>query len=389
MRALRAARVFAGSAVEKNWTVSIADDGTIAAVGPQPPAHGEVVDLGDVDLVPGFIDLHSDCLENLAQPRPTAQIPLAAALFDLDALTIANGITTNFLCLGLEDDATKHRYDDRAIETEETLRRLRPLLRADYALHLRVDITADHTAMMRRLAQGGLVRLLSYMDHTPGQGQYASEEDWRNFYKARHGAPDDELTTRLEAKRAGAARAQRMREEVAAFAKELNVGLASHDDDSIESVDLAAALGADFSEFPVSAQAALAAKARGIGTIMGAPNARRGRSHLTNLSARDAMTSGCLDALASDYHPPSMLAAVYAMAHANVCSWTEALALVTSGPAGLARLTDRGTIAPGLRADLVAVAVRAEYPLVVQTWVRGRPALGALAPGAVAESVAS
>jgi alpha-D-ribose 1-methylphosphonate 5-triphosphate diphosphatase len=107
---------------------------------------------------------------------------------------------------------------------------------------------------------------------------------------------------------------------------------------------------------------------------MGAPNARRGRSHLgTNLSARDALAHGALGVLASDYHPASLLASVYAMADHDVCGWAEAVDLVTANPARAVGLDDRGRLAPGQRADLVAVVRRAGVPSVAQTWVAGRP----------------
>src|SRR5262249_61672486 len=88
--------------------------------------------------------------------------------------------------------------------------------------------------------------------------------------------------------------------------------------------------------------------------VIGAPNARGGASHHGNPSAREALSEGVLDILASDYHPPSLLAAAYALAASGACSWAEAMALVTVSPARAARLDSGGDIAAGLRAGLVA-----------------------------------
>lgn len=109
---------------------------------------------------------------------------------------------------------------------------------------------------------------------------------------------------------------------------------------------------------------------------MGAPNARRGASHLTNLSAREALAQGTLDALASDYHPPSMFGAAYALAGEGLCDFATAVGFVTSGPARIAGLKDRGRIAAGSRADLVAIERRGPHPVVRQTWIAGKPVLG-------------
>jgi len=373
--ALRAKRVFCDSAIVNDAWVSFEGD-QIIAVGADPVNGATAYDLGAVDLVPGAIDLHSDCLENLAHPRPSASLPLEAALYDLDAYVTAHGVTTNYLCIGLEDDATKHRSDKRATQTEALIRETRPRLRASYAIHLRVDITRDSEDIVRTFLRNGCVALVSYMDHTPGQGQYPDEAEWVKNYQARWDAGEATMLERLAAKKSGQLRADEMRKKVAALGRDFGAVIAAHDDDSVASVEQAYLLGVHISEFPVNAEAAMAAARLGIGVMMGAPNARRGRSHLTNLSARDALALGTLDALASDYHPPSMFAAAYSLAAEGACDISAAIGLVTSGPARIADLHDRGRIAPGLRADLVAIEPRGSHPVVRQTWVAGKPVLG-------------
>ncbi len=375
MIALRARRVLAGGEERHCWWVTI-DRGEIIEIGPNPPASALACELGDVDLIPGLVDLHSDCLEQKAHPRPTTDLPLEAALLDLDAELVAHGITSHFLCVCLEDDAVKYRSMDRGREIVHHVARLRPTLRADHFVHLRVDVTGSSHTVARELSDSGMVGLLSYMDHTPGQGQYSDEADWRKYYTSVVGLGDDELDARLAMKRAGQSQADEARAEVARIARWLGASLASHDDDSPAAVRRAVRLGASISEFPVNLEAALTAQAAGLDVVMGAPNARRGRSHLANLSAREALEAGCLDALASDYHPPSLLAAAYLLADDKSCSWGEALSLVTANPARAAMLNDRGRIEPGLRADLVAVARRGDCPVVVQTWVGGQAMLG-------------
>ncbi|MNT92753.1 Alpha-D-ribose 1-methylphosphonate 5-triphosphate diphosphatase [compost metagenome] len=50
----------------------------------------------------------------------------------------------------------------------------------------------------------------------------------------------------------------------------------------------------------------------------------------------------------------------------------RAIALVTLNPAAACGLSDRGRIAVGLRADLVAVAQVGAQPLISHTWSAGR-----------------
>ncbi len=371
--------MLAGEREVRDWWVTL-DGATIADVGPRPAA-AERYDLGDLELVPGLIDLHSDCLEELAHPRPSAEFPLDATLYEYDALLVAWGVTTNYLCLTLDDDARKWRTRERALETEQTLRRLHGALRADQRLHLRVDVTSRSLDLLHAFADGGHVSLVSYMDHTPGSGQFPTEEAWRTFYG--RNSTSEELDRLMVHRLEGRDRVVQTRAAIADYARQLGASLASHDDDSRASIETAAQLGVAIAEFPVNHEAAAAAQSHGLGIVMGAPNARRGSSHVDNLSARQALANGYLDALCSDYHPPSLLGAAYALVADGACSWADGLALVSRGPARIAGLEDRGLIAPGMRADLVAVDARGGHPVVRQTWVAGVPALG-IAPEVLA-----
>lgn len=377
MIALRARRVLVDGIAREGWWVSIAGE-RIADVGPEPARGARQIDLGEVDLVPGFIDLHSDCLDKLVHPRPTANLPLEAALFELDAMLVAHGITTNFLCIAFEEDARKHRSEEHGVAIASALGAVHASLRCDNKIHVRVDVCGDVIGTARRVASSGHVWLMSYMDHTPGTGQYPDLQVWREQYISVARATEEEIDQKLALRRERQQMGDVMRERVAQIVSDNGLVLASHDDDSVAAVARAVRLGAKISEFPVNAVAARACVEAGLGTVMGAPNARRGRSHVTNLSAREAIAEGWLDALASDFHPPSLLAAVYQLAAEDVCSWPQAVALVTSGPARIAQLHDRGRIEAGLRADLTAIDPTLVHPVVRQTWVAGVPVLGAM-----------
>jgi alpha-D-ribose 1-methylphosphonate 5-triphosphate diphosphatase len=372
MISIRATRILTADSPARAGWVSI-DHGVITDVTDRPPAGAELRDYGDVDVLPGLIDLHADTLAEKSFPRPSSEYPLPAALAEFDLDAAAHGITCPFLCVALEEEASKHRSVARAEHIVTAVAATRPTLLTDLRIHLRVDVTGTQTGpTAARLAQAhpALIRMISYMDHTPGQGQYPDESTWRASYAASDHATTDELDRRLAAKRAGAAHAAEVRAQLAATAHQTGAILASHDDDSAETIARATDLGVTICEFPVTLAAARAARTRGMGIVMGAPNARRGSSHLTNLSAREALTAGCLDILVCDYHPPSLLAAAYALARDGLCTWAQAITLVTANPARLVGLTDRGQITPGTGADLIVARAR-PHPEVLSTWVAG------------------
>lgn len=375
MIALRAARIATpGENVQERWVV--VRDGLIATVGEEPPPGAHRIDLGKVDLIPGIVDLHSDCLDDRIQLRPTNRQPIEAALLALDAEAATHAITTQFVCASFEDDPVGHRSTESAAEIVRAVVDWREHLRVDTRVHLRYELTSERLELVRELAALDTVGLISYMDHSPGQGQFTSERAWRAWYARRFEGDEAALDDLIARRRARQGGVEARRAELAELALGSAATLASHDDDTVADVERSAELGSSIAEFPVSALAAAAASAAGLGVVMGAPNAQRGRSHMDGLSARRALSAGHLDALASDYHPGSLIAAAYQLAAEDVCEWADAVALVSCGPARIAGLSDRGRIAPGQRADLAAVEVVRGRPIVRQLWVGGRSVLG-------------
>lgn len=136
---------------------------------------------------------------------------------------------------------------------------------------------------------------------------------------------------------------------------DLPVRLGSHDDNTAAQRAAWDARGVHIAEFPETTEAAEAARATGAPIVLGAPNVVRGGSHKGNASALDLIAMGLCDALASDYHYPSMRRAAFLLADGGLMDFAAAWGMISSGPARLLGLTDRGTLTPGQRADLVIV----------------------------------
>ena len=130
--------------------------------------------------------------------------------------------------------------------------------------------------------------------------------------------------------------------------------------------------GMCISEFPTTMEAAETASQSGLCVTMGAPNIVRGKSSSGNVSAMDVAKAGCLGSLSSDYVPVSLLEAVFILAGEGVMPLHRAIALVTSTPASLIGLTDRGSLTKGLSADMVHVRMRDGRPLVCSVWRKGQ-----------------
>ena len=98
--------------------------------------------------------------------------------------------------------------------------------------------------------------------------------------------------------------------------------------------------------------AAQAARAAGIGIIMGGPNLVKGGSHSGNVSAAELARRDLLDIMSSDYVPSSLIQSAFLLRDQLGWSLPKAANTVARNPAQAIGLADRGEIAPGKRADL-------------------------------------
>jgi alpha-D-ribose 1-methylphosphonate 5-triphosphate diphosphatase len=371
-------RVVAGAAVIDGGVVVAG--GRIAAVDASLGAGPGTLDLEGDFLIPGLVDIHTDNLERHYEPRPGARWDSLGAVLAHDAQMAAAGITTVFDSLSLHG----HRNSiDRGAALVPMLSALEAaqgegILRAEHFLHLRCEVSnAELMETLELYLDDPHLRLLSLMDHTPGQRQYRNidveEMRRRAVHRAEEGdTVDDMVAGWLRGETAGHAPANWA--AVARIARERGLPLATHDDENAEQIAIARRDGAAISEFPVTLEAAAEARRHGLAVFMGAPNLIRGGSHSGNVSAAEVVAAGYLTGFASDYIPMSMLRAAFRLAEPPFgLPLAAAIATVTSAPAAATGLSDRGEIAAGKRADLVRVSLsRNGWPVVRGVWREGR-----------------
>ena len=351
-------------------------DGRIAAVARGPTAVPAAQDLNGDFLLPGLVEMHTDNLERHAMPRPKVTFPMQAAVQAHDGEVAAAGITTVLDAIGVGDP-----YDEgfRSRDQRDLLRVLDRLeqagsLRADHHVHVRAELPAPNAlALFEPFQHHRRLRLISLMDHTPGQRQWTDIEHARVYYTGKKGWSNEKFAAEMRIAPERQARyAQPHRQWFAEFARTHRVALATHDDTTEAHVDEAVALGAAMSEFPTSLAAARRARACGLATIAGAPNVVRGASHSGNVAAMDLAREGVLDALSSDYVPASLLLAAWILQREAGFSASEAVNVVSRAPARACGFDDRGEIANGLRGDLVRVREVDGHPVVREVWSLGR-----------------
>ncbi|WP_309069704.1 alpha-D-ribose 1-methylphosphonate 5-triphosphate diphosphatase [Microbacterium sp.] len=340
-------------------------DGAIVEVSDTVATTGE--DLRGDFLMPGIVEVHTDQVEAHFQPRPKRYWDPIPAVIAHDAQMAASGMTTVLDALRIGTGPTDgnnmaknaRTLIDAVVHAAES-----GLLRADHFVHLRCEVsTPDVVDVFDEVGAHDRVRMVSLMDHTPGQRQYADVEAFRTYMVGKGRLTNEQFDAHVaELHRLSAQYADPHRRLMAERATARGIMMAAHDDATQAHVDEGVALGVGISEFPTTADAARAAREAGQLVVMGAPNIVRGGSHSGNVAASDLLALGLLDILSSDYVPASPLQAAFLLFARGDVSLPEATRLISANPARAVGLDDRGTIEPGKRADLIRVHAYDEAP---------------------------
>tara|TARA_R110001599_G_scaffold91286_32_gene239671 strand:- start:1031 stop:1930 length:900 start_codon:yes stop_codon:yes gene_type:complete len=286
------------------------------------------------------------------------------------------GITTVFDAIrvgSIISDGNRYQRYARAMADEILWMRDAGALRISHHIHLRAEVCSE--TLQEELAEFGpqdRIGIVSMMDHTPGQRQFRDLTKFEAYMRGKHSFGEAEFLAHVDylyslQKQFGAIH------EAATVAAAAHYGaaLASHDDTTAAQVDTSHSHGVKLAEFPTTLEAAQACHARGIATIMGAPNVIRGGSHSGNVAALDLAQADRLDILSSDYVPAGLLMAALQLGDlwGNLA---RGLATVTHAPALHSGLSDRGTLEIGMRADIIRFKRLDGLAILKETWSEGQ-----------------
>ena len=307
---------------------------------------GRRIDLSGFRILPGIIDAHGDGFERHLAPRRGAMTDLAVGLASAEADLAANGITTAMLAQFWSWEGGM-RGPDFARRMIEALARYRTL-GTDMRVQLRFEthLLDDYDAIADLVQRHG-IGFVVFNDHLPHDALAKGKRPPRLTGQAlKSGRSPEAHHALLKRLHEAGPQVPAAMAGLAARLGEMGVIMGSHDDCTAQGRATARRLGLRVAEFPETQEAAEAAAAAGDPVILGAPNVVRGGSHSGNVSAAQLIGDGIGNALASDYHYPAPLQAALMLG-----DW----GLVSSGPARLLGLSDRGSLEPGKRADLVVL----------------------------------
>ncbi len=271
--------------------------GRIAHVGPHPPGASCDLDVRGAYLLPGLIDVHSDMLSREMRPRPGVVLDPSLAIASAGARLRAAGTTTvlhglafqerSIVGTAIDSPAASELSealactDDRQVD-HQVLHRLD--VRCEYGRELlekelepRAELLsrpADRSGSPAPEGRGAGVPVVSYEDHTPGQGQFADPMTMQRWLVLNEGMSQDDAADHVEWWRSSREKRQGVRDRVLAWLESLArkglIRLFGHDLATRDDVEAAAALGCSVAEFPTTLEAARAARDQGMLVIAGA-----------------------------------------------------------------------------------------------------------------------
>lgn len=329
------------------------------------------VDLTGYLLLPAIIDLHGDGFERHLSPRPTAPFDKRRALTSVAAELAANGVATAWLAQSWSWEGG-FRSAEATLDLLAALRDVRASLLADCRVQIRLEthIPHDFDQVAQAVADYG-VDYVVFNNHLPEALDMAQNHPHRfASWAAQTKRTAEEMLQIVQTADAAGADVPRALAQLAGRFQASGVHMGSHDDGTAETRAFYRNLGAPNCEFPTTVAAAQAARDAGEPVLMGAPNVVRGGSQSGNIAAQSLVEAGLCDALVSDYYYPALAQAAFYLLDAGVANLPSAWAMISTNPAQIAGLHDRGTLTAGKRADLVAV--NAETRAVEMTICAGR-----------------
>ena len=371
---IRNAQIVIPEGVCENASLQV-EDGRIVEIRQGTIPATRVIDAGGNYLFPGFVDMHSDAIEKGIEPRPNTFFPVDIAVYELDKKIASCGITTMYHSLSFAELEIGLRNNSTAAGIIREINNLKNKLKVNTKIHARFEITdLGAVPFLEGLIRDGQIELFSFMDHSPGQGQFRDIIAFKNYYGPVYAKSDSEMDHIIERKlQAKDGDSPRCIALLIDLCREHGIAIASHDDDSREKMIWLKEMNIGMAEFPVNIEAVRAAREMGIKVCLGSPNVVRGQSQARNLSAREAISWGYGDILCSDYSPMTMLHAVLTLERLGILPLHEAMKMVSLTPAQAVGIDDHtGSLEVGKDADMVLVDHSDDFPRVLKTFVAGR-----------------
>lgn len=325
-------------------------DGRITK-GPLPE-----VDMRGYLLLPGIIDLHGTGLRLHLERASDPFAGLATALAALDREAATHGVTTGWLAQGWSWEGGIHgaEFAERVLAGHRDRQ-------ATFGTDLRLQLlcephhlgTADR--MLAAIRRFGVDFVIFDNRLEPALEMARRDPEGFAAWAKRGGRTPADLLHRIAAMQARRSDVPRHLCRLADAFDILGVCYGSRNDPDGETRETYSMIGAGIAALPSARQAAAAAKAMNDPVVLSAPEVLNGGRKAGGVRASDLVAQNLCDALVSDDRYGALAEAAWALVDRGLRSLPAAWAMISTAPADILRLTDRGTLDFGRRADVIAV----------------------------------
>lgn len=152
----------------------------------------DIIDCSNRYIMPGLIDLHSDVIENIIVPRKGVIFDVGLALHEIDHQLICQGITTMYHSISIANSTICNRKRtlsvEQMIEIGDSISKYDTELLVNHRFHARFELnTLEAFDDIYSRMEKDVIHEFSFMNHTPGQGQYTSLETFKIEIKKQYG----------------------------------------------------------------------------------------------------------------------------------------------------------------------------------------------------------
>lgn len=339
----------------------------------------EFIDCNGGYVLPGLIDIHSDVIEKIIVPRKSVIFDNLIALNEIDRELMLQGITTIYHSISIAETSvcnnTRTLKLDNMFKLCELINNQNKNLLINHKFHARLELNSLNAFdYIYTKLKKGLINELSFMDHTPGQGQYKNFDVFKEIIQQQYGTVSEKQKQKiidicinkekLDSRKIG---------ELIFMANEIEIPLAYHDVDSKEQIDWMLNNNIKICEFPLTQDIAKYASEMGLYVIVGAPNIILGHSHYNNVKAIELLLEGFANIICSDYFSPSLLLAIFILHKKYDVPLYEATKFATLYPAKAVNIENKyGSIDVGKTADLIVVNTCERIPKVSKAFIDGK-----------------
>lgn len=339
----------------------------------------EHIDCSGLYIIPGLIDIHSDMVETIIVPRKGLVFSNEIALHEADRQLIGHGITTIYHSISIANSTICNRKRTlsvpQMIGIGDAINQYDAQLLIHHRFHARLELnTIEAFESILQRIKDNTIHELSLMNHTPGQGQYASLDAFKVEIRKQYGdIPENQMLSIIKDCQAKPLLTSEQITELLECANLKGIPIAFHDLETNSQLSFMKRHSIRIGEFPLSTSIAATAATDMLFNVVGAPNILRKGSHNKNASATELLKNGWAKIICSDYYSPALLPAIFMLPQISQISLPEAVSFATYYPAQAVHLDHtHGSIAPGKNADIIVVDNRSTVPKVLIAFVDGK-----------------